>query len=72
MNLTKHIEIVKRMDDLIRRKATGCPNCFSNKMGFSKATLHRYLVELKSFGAPIIYSRSLESYYYEEDFELVF
>lgn len=55
------------MDDLIRRKATGSPEQFAEKMGMDRSTLMRYLSELKKLDAPIYFDPIKQSYYYEEE-----
>jgi biotin operon repressor len=53
MSLLKYIDRLKRMDDLIRRKATGSPEEFSQKLNISRSQLLQDLKELKELGAPI-------------------
>jgi hypothetical protein len=56
------------MDDLIRRKATGSPDEFAEKLGLRKSVLMQELLELKELGAKVNYCRIRKSYYYEQDF----
>lgn len=53
-----------RMHELIRRKATGDPQAFADRMGFSRATLFRHLESLRMWEAEIDYDRDRMSYYY--------
>ena len=71
MSLLKYIERLKRMDDLIRRKATGTPEEFAAKLGLGKSVLMEELSELRELGAKIAYCRERRSYYYEQSFLLV-
>lgn len=67
MSLIIYIDRIKRMDGLIRRKATGTPKTLASKMGISKRRIYEYIVELKEMGAPIAYNRDRGSYVYTED-----
>jgi len=49
---------------------TGTPDFMSRELGISKRFLHEMLSYLKSeFDAPIIYSRTGQTYYYSEEWE---
>lgn len=61
------IHKLKRIDFMIRLKATGNPAVFAAKMGMSETTLFEYLAIMREFGAPIRYERSRKSYYYESE-----
>lgn len=71
MSILKYIERVKRMDDLIRRKATGSPDEFASRLNISKSMLMYELNDLKSLGAEIDYCQSSRSYVYTKTFSLV-
>jgi bacteriocin-like protein len=64
MSLVKYIERLKRMDQLIRLKATGPPSRFAKSLNISRSTLLLNLQELKSIGIPIAYCRFRRSYFY--------
>lgn len=64
MSLLKAIERIKRMDDLISRKATGTPDEFAEKLGISKSMLMVNLIELKEMGALVKYDIHKQAYYY--------
>ncbi len=72
MSLLKYIERLKRMDDLIRRRATGCPDEFATKLGISKSQLYDELKEMKELGAPIEYCQTRKSYIYSAEARLTF
>ncbi len=67
MSLLKYIEMLKRMDDLIRRKATGCADEFASKLGISKSQLYDELKEMKELGAPLEYCSNRKSYIYNTE-----
>ncbi len=70
MSLLKYIDRLKRMDDLIRKKATGCANDFAQKIGISTSQLFENLREMKELGAPIQYCPVRKSYFYEKEARL--
>lgn len=70
MSLLKYIQRLKRMDDLIRRRATGTPDEFAARLGLGKSVLMEELRELKELGAEITYCRESQSYYYKQEFIL--
>lgn len=72
MRLHEIITVMVRLDNLIRMKATGSPDQLAARLNVSRTTIHRYLNELRNFGAPIKYCRYRNSYYYEEEFQLKF
>jgi transcriptional antiterminator len=67
MSLLKYIERLKRMDDLIRRKATGSAYEFAEKLGVSQSQLFQDLKEMKELGAPVNYCHISRSYLYTRD-----
>ena len=69
----KALEILERyqkLDKLIKRRSTGNPKEFANKLGISKSQLFNYLEELRDRGAEIYYSKTLETYIYRKPVEL--
>lgn len=72
MSLSQQIQQLKRLHELIRRKATGTPEQLAARLEMSRANMYRYLEELKTFGAPVKYCKHRRCYYYEEPFNLEF
>jgi hypothetical protein len=70
MSLLKYIERLKRMDDLIRRKATGCSNTFAEKLNISRSQLLQDIKELRELGAPIEFCPIRKSYIYTTECSL--
>ncbi|MDF1570022.1 MAG: hypothetical protein P1P82_00175 [Bacteroidales bacterium] len=60
------IEILKRMDQMIRTKSTGAPGDFAGRLYVSERSMYNYIGLMKALGAPIRYSRTERSYVYEE------
>jgi hypothetical protein len=62
------IDLVKldRMDRLIRRHATGSPQQLAKRLEMSRSNLFELIAFLRDrMGAPIVYSKSCDSYVYE-------
>lgn len=64
--LLQQIELIERIDQLIRMKATGSPKEFANNMNISKASLYRLLETMKELGAPIEYNITTQSFVYAD------
>ena len=64
----EHFILIRRMDKLIRMKATGNYLEFANRLDISPAKLYRLLDLLKDdLEAPIIYNRHRGSFEYERE-----
>jgi len=70
MKLLVYIERINLLNKLIKQKRTGSPNELSTRLGLSTSRLHRIIEELRLNGAPIAYSRQLQTYYYESGFDI--
>ncbi|NDV42843.1 HTH domain-containing protein [Flagellimonas sediminis] len=64
--LTKQIEILERIDQLIRLKATGRPKQLAKRLEISEATVFRMIETMKDMNAPICYDLTRQSYIYTE------
>ncbi|MFA8298682.1 MAG: HTH domain-containing protein [Hyphomicrobiales bacterium] len=69
---TQKQEILKRIDQLIRLRATGTPSELANKINVSERCIYNYLNFMKELGCPISYSHSIKSYYYEYEGKFFF
>lgn len=70
MDFLEQLRLLRRLHDLIQRKATGSTNELADKLKISRASLYRKIEILKEFGAPIKYDHHRSCYYYEDAFEL--
>ncbi len=70
MKAFDQLERLKRMNWLIREEKTGTPDEFAAKLGVSPSHLYRCIEEIRELGAPVNFSRSRGTYYYEHDFEM--
>lgn len=60
------LRILHRMDNLIRRSATGTPEDFARRLGIARSSMFAMVDFLRDeLKAPIIYSRFRDSYIYE-------
>jgi hypothetical protein len=71
MSIIKYLNRIKRIDKLIRMKATGSPLELSLKLGISQSVLFDTLSDMKKLGAPIAYSKDNGTYYYQYDVESI-
>ena len=72
MTIHDRYQLMHRMNDFIRRRGTGSPTVFAERLLISRSTLFRHLEELSSFGASIAYDRERETYYYMNEFNFQF
>jgi len=56
---------IERIDNLIRRKATGSPKDLASRLGVSERTIYDCIDLMKSMDAPIYYCRHNQSYCYD-------
>jgi len=55
---------------LIKQGKTGSPNDFAKKLRVSRSQFYNIKEELEDYGAIIKYSRKLNTFYYDNDFEI--
>ena len=72
MAFVEHVQRLKRIDQLVRLKATGSAQELAHRLGVSRASVFRYMDDLKDLGAPVTYCRNRQTFFYEENFELNF
>jgi len=70
MKILETLNRIEILHNLIKNERTGNPEYLSKKIGVSRATLYKIIEELKSYNAPIKYSRIKESFYYESSFHI--
>ncbi len=70
--IIKQVEIIERIDQLIRLQATGTVIELAIRLNISKTKLYRTIRLMKSLHAPIVYDFSLESYVYVESVRFKF
>lgn len=70
MTTIKQLNRLKKIHQHIKIANTGCPKEFASSLNISESQLYNVLDDLKIKGFPIVYSRSLKSYLYNDDCEL--
>ena len=70
--LEERIQPMIAMHELILKKRTGTYRDMCKAMHMSKSNVGRLLDTLRALGAIIEFDRILNTYYYVNDFELVF
>ncbi len=71
MKTLKQLERLRKAHQLIKQENTGNPKEFANRLNINERELYRIVEYLKELDAEIFFSRSANSYYYEDDFELI-
>ncbi len=67
MNIViKQIELIERIDRLIRMQATGSPKVLASKLGISRTKVYRLVDIMKDLNAPIEYNFTIQSFVYVE------
>lgn len=71
MSILRQFKRLQYIDLLIKKRATGSLETFAEKNHLSKSGLAAIINEMKEMGFPIKFSREFNSYYYEENGEMV-
>ena len=72
MRLIEKIHQIERIDNLIRRKATGSPKQLATRLSISERAVYDCIDLMKTMNAPIYYCRSKGSYCYDEPVKFLF
>ncbi len=67
MTFLEKVQLIERVDQLIRMKATGTAQELSDRLGISRSTVYELIECMKGMGAEIEYCRHKISFYYAED-----
>lgn len=70
--LIYQIELIERIDQLIRLKSTGNPKKLAEKFNVSESSIYRLIETIKDLGAPVEYSISHQSYIYTDGVDFLF
>ncbi len=70
MKVLQYIERIEMIHKLVEQECTGTPEEFARRLGISRTRLYEIMDDLKLEGAPIAYSRSTRTFYYEEPFHI--
>ncbi len=72
MDIINKLLLMQRIDELIRRKATGSPDSLSRKLNISRRNVFNIIKTMKHLEAPIVFCRMRNSYCYEREGALSF
>jgi hypothetical protein len=70
MKIFEYIDRISLMHKLIKERKTGTPDDFAGRLGVKRTRLYELIDELKSYGAPILYSKSESTFYYESPYDI--
>ncbi len=70
MKVLHYLERIEMIHKLVDQERTGTPAEFARRLGISRTRLYEIMDDLKLEGAPIAYSRSCRTFYYEEPFHI--
>ena len=70
MKVFEYLDRISLMHTLVVRRKTGTPDEFARQLGISRTSLYELLDEMKLRGAPIGYSKSCRTFFYEYPFEI--
>jgi hypothetical protein len=70
MKLFQYLDRIDMMNKLMTQRRTGSPLEFATRLGVSRTSLYEMIDELKSKDAPIVYSKSIRTFYYSSPFEI--
>lgn len=65
--MVQYIDRIQRIDQMIRRKATGTPKQLAKKLNISERLVYQSLSYMREMGAPITYCPHSESYVYTKN-----
>jgi hypothetical protein len=71
MKLFHYLDRIDLMHKLLKNSSTGTPEEFAHQLGISRSCLYELIDEFKIRKAPIRYSKSAKTFYYEEPFEII-
>jgi len=70
MLIFETIDRLHRIHSFIKREATGAADEFADRFSLKKRQLFYLLDEFRDYGADIRFSRTRNTYYYNNDFEV--
>jgi len=72
MSLIEKLNQIERLDNLIRRKATGTPRELAERLDLSERQVYNVIRNMKELGAPVYFSTLHQSYCYEHNVTFTF
>ena len=71
MDFITQLERINRINQLIKRKATGSPAQLARRLELSERRVYQLISLIKTLGAPIYFDRAHNSYCYSENVEFI-
>ena len=70
MKVFQYLDRINKMHKLVLRRRTGTPAEFAQQLGVSRTSLYELIDELRSRGAPIMYSKSTRTFFYSQPYDI--
>jgi hypothetical protein len=70
MKLFEYLERISKVHKLVSVQKTGTPEEFASQLGVSRTSLYELLDELRLRGAPIAYSKSARTFFYQQPYDI--
>jgi hypothetical protein len=70
MKVFYYLERIEKIHDLVTQEKTGSPEEFARRLGISRTRLYEIMDDLRYEGAPISYSKTCRTFYYEKPFHI--
>ena len=71
MKFLEKLQVIERVDQLIRMKATGSPSALAEKLNVSRRCVYDIIDVMKRMDAPIEYDSKRKSFYYSYTCDLM-
>ncbi|WP_458306413.1 HTH domain-containing protein [Croceiramulus getboli] len=72
MEFLRKVQLIERIDKLIKLNSTGTADDLSRRLNISRRSVYNVIELMKKMGAPIVYSKSRRTFYYLYRCDLVF
>ncbi len=70
--IIKQIELIERIDQLIRLQATGPPGALASRLEISRTNVYRLIDTMRDLNAPIEYNHGIQSFVYKKEVKFSF
>ncbi|WP_109437882.1 HTH domain-containing protein [Aquimarina sp. AU119] len=70
--IIKQIELIERIDQLVRLQATGSPGALAARLGISRTNVYRLIDTMRDLNAPVEYNHGMQSFVYEKEVKFSF
>jgi len=65
--IMKQIELIERIDQLVRMQATGSAEDLASRLNISKTKVYRAINTMRDLNAPVVYDMTIQSFVYENE-----